>query len=291
MFQMLLLFNLFFVLINTINSFNQLSFSGGGSFGAVEIGIIKRVVELERKKYDIYTGISAGGLNAGFLSYFHDLSVGIKEADILYSNLKNKMVYEVCPHSCMSLLNTTPLFKTLSDITNNMPNDPVINTFIGTTNLYTGNLDIFNFGETPLKERSTLLMATSAIPIVFPPINFKNSMYADGGTLSNELLDIFHEDSYLNITYITPFNGLPINTTPIASLKDMIIRTIQIVTNNYNNPITKINQNCKIQYGEINKYFIDSSLLNNYNILNFDKGRDLIDIGYNNVQHQKYILC
>jgi len=291
MVQMFLLLNIFLVFINTINSFNQLSFSGGGSFGAVEIGIIKRVVELERKKYDIYTGISAGGLNAGFLSYFHDLSVGIKEADILYSNLKNKMVYEVCPHSCISLLNTTPLFKTLSDITNNMPNDPVINTFIGTTNLYTGNLDIFNFGDTPLKERSTLLMATSAIPIVFPPVNFKNSMYADGGTLSNELLDIFHEESYLNITYITPFNGLPINTTPITSLKDMIIRTIQIVTNNYNNPITKINQNCKIQYGEINKYFVASSLLNNYNILNFDKGRDLIDIGYNNVQHQKYILC
>ena len=291
MIKTLLLFNLFSLLINTINSFNQLSFSGGGSFGAVEIGIIKRVVELERKKYDIYTGISAGGLNAGFLSYFHDLSVGIKEADILYSNLKNKMIYEVCPHSCVSLLNTTPLFKTLSDITNNMPNDPVINTFIGTTNLYTGNLDIFNFGDTPLKERSTLLMATSAIPIVFPPINFKNSMYADGGTLSNELLDIFHEDSYLNITYITPFNGLSINTTPITSLKDMIIRTIQIVTNNYNNPITKINQNCKIQYGEINKYFVDSSLLNNYNILNFDKGRELIDIGYSNVQHQKYILC
>ena len=291
MFQILLLLNIFFVLINTINSFNQLSFSGGGSFGAVEIGIVKRIIELERKKYDIYTGISAGGLNAGFLSYFHDLSVGIKEADILYSNLKNKMIYEVCPHSCVSLLNTTPLFKTLSDITNNMPNDPVINTFIGTTNLYTGNLDIFNFGDTPIKERSTLLMATSAIPIVFPPINFKNSMYADGGTLSNELLDIFHEDSYLNITYITPFNGLSINTTPITSLKDMIIRTIQIVTNNYNNPITKINQNCKIQYGEINKYFVDSSLLNNYNILNFDKGKELIDIGYNNVQHQKYILC
>ena len=291
MVQILLLLNIFFVLINTINSFNQLSFSGGGSFGAVEIGIVKRIIELERKKYDIYTGISAGGLNAGFLSYFHDLSVGIKEADILYSNLKNKMIYEVCPHSCVSLLNTTPLFKTLSDITNSMPNDPVINTFIGTTNLYTGNLDIFNFGDTPIKERSTLLMATSAIPIVFPPINFKNSMYADGGTLSNELLDIFHEDSYLNITYITPFNGLSINTTPITSLKDMIIRTIQIVTNNYNNPITKINQNCKIQYGEINKYFVDSSLLNNYNILNFDKGKELIDIGYNNVQHQKYILC
>ena len=90
---MFFLLNIFLVFINSINSFNQLSFSGGGSFGAVEIGIVKRIIELERKKYDIYTGISAGGLNAGFLSYFHDLSVGIKEADILYSNLKNKMIY------------------------------------------------------------------------------------------------------------------------------------------------------------------------------------------------------
>lgn len=291
MIQTLLLFNLFVLCINITNSFNQLSFSGGGSLGAVEIGMVKRILDLERKKYDIYTGISAGGLNAGFLSYFYDLSVGIKEAEILYSTLKNRMIYDICPQSCVSLLNTAPLLKTLTDITNKMPNEPIINAFIGTTNLYTGNLDIFNFGETSFDERPTLLMATAAIPIVFPPIAFKNSMYADGGTLSNELLDIFHEDSYLNITFITPYNGLSINTTPIVTLKDMIIRTIQIVTNNYNNPMTKINQNCKKQYGEINKYYIDSSLLNKYNMLNFDKGKELIDIGYNNIKHEKYILC
>ena len=31
------------------SSFNQLSFSGGGSFGAVEIGIIKKISEIRFK--------------------------------------------------------------------------------------------------------------------------------------------------------------------------------------------------------------------------------------------------
>ena len=65
-------FYMFLTLLKTIVSLNQLAFSGGGSFGAVEIGILKRINQIEKKKYDIYTGISAGGLNAGFLSYYKD---------------------------------------------------------------------------------------------------------------------------------------------------------------------------------------------------------------------------
>jgi len=52
---------------------NQLSFSGGGAFGAVEIGIIKKIRESYAVPYERYTGISAGGLNAGFLSHYADL--------------------------------------------------------------------------------------------------------------------------------------------------------------------------------------------------------------------------
>ena len=74
-------FYMFLTLLKTIVSLNQLAFSGGGSFGAVEIGILKRINQIEKKKYDIYTGISAGGLNAGFLSYYKDLTLGIKNAE------------------------------------------------------------------------------------------------------------------------------------------------------------------------------------------------------------------
>ena len=64
-----------------------------------------------------------------------------------------------------------------------------------------------------------------------------------------------------------------------------------IVTSNFNNPMSIINQNCKNPIGEINKYFVDPMVLEGYSILNFDKGAELIDIGYNNVQHKKYKLC
>ena len=57
---------------------NQLSFSGGGSFGVVEIGILKKIRESEKNKiYDVYTGISVGGLNAGYLSFFSNIDEDI----------------------------------------------------------------------------------------------------------------------------------------------------------------------------------------------------------------------
>lgn len=284
-------FYMFLSLLKTIVSLNQLAFSGGGSFGAVEIGILKRINELEKKKYDIYTGISAGGLNAGFLSYYKDLSMGIKSADLLYSTMKNKMVYEISPHNELSILNTEPLFNTLTKIINKMGKEPIIDTYIGATNLYTGRLDIFNFNDNNDIDKVLLLMSTSAIPVVFPPIIYKNYMYADGGTLSNELLDIFHDDSYLNITYITTSEDVSEIYEPITSLKDMVIRTIQIVVGNYNDPISKINQNCKTPYGEVNMFYVDNEYLEDYNMLNFDNGKELIDIGYKYMETKKYILC
>jgi predicted acylesterase/phospholipase RssA len=284
-------FYMFLSLLRTIVSLNQLAFSGGGSFGAVEIGILKRINQIEKKKYDTYTGISAGGLNAGFLSYYKDLTLGIKNAEILYSTMKNKMVYEISPHNELSILNTEPLFKTLTNVIGKMGKEPVIETYIGATNLYTGSLDIYKFNDNDDVDKVLLLMSTSAIPVVFPPINYKNYMYADGGTLSNELLDIFHDNSYLNITYITSSEGINQISEPITTLEDMIMRTIEIVIGNYNDPITKINQNCKTPYGEVNMFYVDNNYLEDYNMLNFDNGNELINIGYNYMETKKYVLC
>ena len=52
-FQLFLIFTLFSNLASA--TFNQLAFSGGGAFGAVEIGILKRINELNPKKYNMYT--------------------------------------------------------------------------------------------------------------------------------------------------------------------------------------------------------------------------------------------
>ena len=290
-----LFFFMYLTIFDTCSAvFNQLSFSGGGSFGAVEIGILKRLVKMDGgKKYDLYTGISAGALNSGFLSYFSDVNKGVNAAEKLYSTIHNFLIFEVAPFTGVSVFNTEPLYKTLSLVIDNMPNKPVIHTLIGATNLFTGNLDVFNFEDNiDDNDKVLLMMASSAIPGIFPPITYKGNLYADGGTLSNELLQVEHNGGkYINITYITPSENYIYNNEPIDSLENMLKRVFTIVSNNFNNPIASINQNCMKPIGEINKYYVEGKYLSEYSSMNFNYGKELIDIGYNYMTQKKYKLC
>ena len=278
-------------LMKGTTSLNQLSFSGGGSFGAVEIGIAKYIVETDpAKTYDLYTGISAGALNSGFLSYYKDLNTGIKFAEKLYGEMRNRMVFELLPTTGISVLNTTPLKKTLSTIIDNMPNEPVVKTLIGATNLYSGNLDVYTFNDNNNTNKVLLLLSSSAIPGIFPPVEYNGYLYADGGTLSNELLQVEH-GGYLNITYITPYEGFLYDSSPITSLKDMLMRTFEIVSSIFNDPLTTMNQDCATPIGEINKYFVKSEFLSGYSSMNFDYGTELIEIGYKYASKKTYKVC
>jgi hypothetical protein len=288
----LLFFNFLILPINFTKSVNQLSFSGGGSFGAVEIGILKKIRESEKNKmYDVYTGISVGGLNAGYLSFFLNIDEGLLNIEKLYTSLKNDNVYKILPITGNSLFNTNPLLNTLTLIINNMNNDSIINTYIGTTNLNSGYLDIYNFKEIKKDEKPLLLMATSAIPVLFPPILFNNNYYVDGGILSNELLNIKKYDSYLNITYITTHEEYLNNNIELNSLKDVTITIFNIVKNNFDNSLATLNQQCITSIGEINMYFVQNKYLQDYSILNFDNGKELLKIGYENMETKKFKIC
>lgn len=288
----------FFAIISTIvvtssTSINQLSFSGGGSFGAVEIGILKKIFENTNTntKYDLYTGISAGALNSGFLSYFDDINAGIKFAEQTYTHIDNHMVYKLIPATGVSILNSEPLYNTLSSIIDKMPNQPVVHTLIGATNLNSGNLDVYTFEDNTDENKVLLLMSSSAIPGLFPPITYNNYLYADGGTLSNELLQVENKGKYINITFITPYEDMMYQSEPITSLKEMLQRTILVVTNNFNNQLAKLNQNCKTPIGEINKYFVNSTYLEGFDMMSFNHGKELIEVGYQYMEHKKYKLC
>jgi len=276
-------------------TFNQVSFSGGGALGAVEIGIFKRILELEPsyKTYDLYTGISAGALNSGFLSYFKDPKKGVMNAEKIYAGLRNHMIYAVLPLTGVSIFNTQPLKDTLTSVVSKMPKKPAVHTLIGATNMYSGNLDVYTFEDQSDEDKVLLMMSSSAIPGMFPPIEFKDWIYADGGTLSNELLQIERPASgqYLNITYITPYDGYSYNDDPIDSLETMIKRTVSILLANYNDPLTSMYQNCKTPIGELNQFYVPNEYLDGYTMLNFDHGQELIDIGYNHLKSRKFKLC
>lgn len=275
-----------------VTCLHQLSFSGGGSFGAVEMGILKKISENDSKKYDLYTGISAGALNAAVLSYFPDVNSGVKYAEKIYRSIRNHNIYSLFPNTGISILNTYPLRETLLDIVKEIQTQPIIHTLIGTTNLYSGKLDIYNYESIASNEdKVSLLMASSAIPGMFPPISFQNQLYADGGILSNELIQVEHDTNYLNVTFITPYDDYIYDNSQITSLKDMLCRASTILLNNFNNPMSSLHETCKTPIGEINKYYVPSNLLKKYSILKFDDSSELFDIGYNNVLHKKFSIC
>ena len=173
-----------------------------------------------------------------------------------------------------------------------MPKTPAVHTLIGATNMYSGNLDVYTFEDQTNQDKVLLMMSSSAIPGLFPPVAFKDWVYADGGTLSNELLQIEHlDDQYLNITYITPYNSYSYNDDPIDSLETMLKRTVSILLANYNDPLTTMYQNCKTPIGELNQFYVPSEYLDGYTMLNFDHGQELIDIGYRYMESKKYKLC
>ena len=274
---------------NTANTYNVLALSGGGSFGAVEIGILDKINSMENKKYDVYTGISAGGLNVGFLSHFDNLKQGLYEVKNIYSELKNRNVFEIFPNTNVSLLNTEPLRKTITKTISRLGSVKQA-TLIGSTNLNTAHLDIYEYHKLNNEQQINLLMATSAIPVIFPPIKFNNYLYVDGGEMFNEIITDITSDKFINVTFITPSNGIKPNYD-IITFKDIVKRNIDIVTSTFNNQIYKANVNCEKPRGVIYMWYCDSSSLSGYSSLDFNYGDDLIKIGYDNAKYDVYNLC
>ena len=104
-------------------------------------------------------------------------------------NMRNKDVFEYGvfnPFRKWSFYDTDPLNKTISDIIDSLQGKDTIRTIIGSTNLNEGKLDIFELHNKDKRSQQDILLASSAIPIAFPPVNINGTLYVDGGLITNE---------------------------------------------------------------------------------------------------------
>jgi predicted patatin/cPLA2 family phospholipase len=295
---------LFFILAmfsaNASKICNVLSLSGGGSFGAVEVGILDKI---QLPKYDMITGISAGGLNAGFLSYFNSdketMTAGVENLKNIYFGLTNASVYN---HNMFqvsrtwSFYDTTPLSKTIEKELGKLTyTDGSKPTLIGSTNLNDGVLQIFQFEKQPKLRQKEILMATSAIPLVFPPQIIGGKYYVDGGAIANEIINgieaYLNCDKY-NITFITASERLQ-SVETINDLNDYVRRMAKVVMTDYNNELAEIIANpCATgSKGVIHYCYPDSKELENYSSLDFSFGKELYTIGYNHFKCEDFNYC
>jgi hypothetical protein len=190
-------------------TFDVLILSGGGDFGAFGAGFLEgwsSVTDPEWKmpEFDVVTGVSTGALLAPFV--FLGDQESLRRATALYRDPRSDWIslrglFFFLPNN-QSLLRIDGLKR---DIISEF-SMPVVSRIvaesergrmlaIGTTNLDFGTQRVWDMGyqgRAALEAGSAsrfvdILLASSAIPGAFPPIEIDGNLYADGGITANIL--------------------------------------------------------------------------------------------------------
>lgn len=191
---------------------NYLALSGGGGNGAFGAGLLVGWTEHgSRPEFRAVAGISTGALTAPFAFLGAEYDGLLKD---LYTTTSTKQIVE--KRSVFTIFNTDaaaqsgPLRKLIADVIGGkvlaqiaMEHNKGRRLFIGTTNLDAERPVIWNIGAIAASGQPDaltlvhdILLASAAIPGIFPPIYFKvaargqiyDEMHVDGGTTSQVFL-------------------------------------------------------------------------------------------------------
>jgi predicted acylesterase/phospholipase RssA len=279
---------------------NVLALSGGGSFGAVQMGVLDGLISTGNapKSYDIVTGISAGGLNAGFLSYFTNANDALPGIYSIFSNLTTSNIYTsdiLHIFSNYAVYTTAPLKKTLTQIVGSQKQQtPAPITLIGSTNVNRQTLDVFEYDVATTDEKIQLLMATSAIPFVFPPQTMNNELYIDGGVISNEMIQqavSVKDCGFYNFTFIS---ASPVHQSQnISGFGSYISAVGKLLLNTFDYQLAEYESvTCKnTPRGAIHACFPSNPEIENYSILDFNYGATLYNLGKSEFSCNTYEFC
>jgi predicted acylesterase/phospholipase RssA len=148
------------------------------------------------------------------------------------------------------------------------------------------------------------MMATSAIPLAFPPENIQGTYYVDGGAVANEIISGVESflakdcDKY-NFTFITASEGLA-QVSAIDSLNDYVRRVVKVVMTDFNNELAEIidapcysdaSGTSSGTKGAIQICHPVGDYLSKYSSMDFSYGKELYEIGYNHFTCDSYPYC
>jgi hypothetical protein len=308
------MWNLFLSFLTVASACTGLSFRGGGSFGAVEVGMLAALLERGDvpASVDLLTGISAGGLNAGFLASNMatgaSLAESVGDLGVLYASFTNADVYDFHPlksFTSWSFYQTAPLNTTISNTLTAMPSGSgaVPRTLIGTSDLMTGLLEVVEYDQlVGLPEKVATLMATSAIPMVFPPVRWNGTLYVDGGLVSNEIL--FQAVEYLGCSdpvlwFFEPSVGISV-IPEIGAFGEYLHRVLSVAFSGFDSQLQKLlvnpRQGCDtgakaVTLNVCHPNDAGIAQLAGYSILEFGNGKVLYGIGRDTVECEPWLLC
>lgn len=196
--------------------------AGGGSLAATQVGMLRALVEADIKP-DLLVGTSAGGINA-FCFAQHPTTRGLDRLQRLWSRMRRRDVFP---------LDVVQLLAGATGLRDGMVRPDRLRSFLrrhlGTARLEDTTLpthivatDLADGSPVTLSAGSAVeaLMASSAMPGVFPPVRLGGRSLVDGG-VSVDVPVLQAEELGSTVTYILPTvgpsgpGGVPRGAVPI----------------------------------------------------------------------------
>lgn len=299
-------FFLYFILylLPTVHSkCNVLVLSGGGSYGAYEASIVETIANHRGgggdDDWDIVTGVSAGSINALYISTYPVGELDTTAFKPLWTSIRNEDILSLEYFlNGISLYSTDALLRTLEGIFDNRSIHRKIS--VGATSLSMSKNVVFTerdlLGAASANIDLQYIMASTAIPIAFPPQKINDDILIDGGLTGNILLWEGIERCEDEIGFVDVVLCIPVESDPSYGVPDQSINIINLIT-----PLIKTIMN-QIEYPELIRdetHCVESIQINVYqpqtdihiNFLDFTKADELWALGKTNVETTVLYLC
>jgi len=161
--------------------------SGGGAKGAYQVGVLRRWLGEEQRKYDIICGVSVGALNGSFLAQYPigQEKLASIELTALWAGIDTAAIYkkwfgwEVAALWKSSVYNSAPLQRLVREKLNlEKVRSSGKKLRVGAASLTNGRYVLF--GEDHPKLHDAIL-ASSSFPAMLSPIEIDGELWTDGG--------------------------------------------------------------------------------------------------------------
>jgi len=228
----------------------NLILSGGAALGYAHIGVLEYLYEVGLSPKAIY-GVSMGAI----VGAIEALDVSNSRKLELFDKSFNSIGW-IRPKFNGALISTKKIEEMLIDIFGDMEfTDLQKDLHIGATNYHTGELTIFNKNNSV--KLTDAILASMAVPSVFPARVIDNVVYVDGYLSSNIIVnrdDKCALNLVVNVTGKNSFKQYKTKKLQKLSIANNIERSIRILIYNQTKQILKNVDNLMLLEPDLHKY-------------------------------------